>query len=36
MVNNGNAGTSVTCHRSSSQIAKKEEVTGIITDNQIY
>ncbi|MFT6893337.1 MAG: hypothetical protein ACJAWX_000940 [Algoriphagus sp.] len=34
MVNNGNAGTSVTLHRSSSQIAKEEEVTGIITDNQ--
>jgi hypothetical protein len=34
MVNNGNAVTSVTPHRSSSQIAKEEEVTGIIADNQ--
>jgi hypothetical protein len=34
MVNNGNAGTSVNHHRSSSQKAKEEEVTGIIADNQ--
>ncbi|MFT7363836.1 MAG: hypothetical protein ACI9UV_002039 [Algoriphagus sp.] len=36
MVNNGNAGTSVTRHRSSSQIAKEEEVTSIIADNQMF
>jgi len=35
MVNNGNAGSSVTRHWSSSQIAKEKEVTGIIADNQI-
>jgi hypothetical protein len=35
VVNNGNADTSVTRHRSSSQIAKEEEVTGILADNQI-
>jgi hypothetical protein len=36
MVNNGNHVTSVTPHRSSSQIAKEEESTGIIADNQIF
>ncbi|MFT4858078.1 MAG: hypothetical protein ACI9ZX_001904 [Algoriphagus sp.] len=35
MVSNGNAVTSVTRHRSSSQIAKEEKVTSIIADNQI-
>ena len=35
MVNTSIAGTSVTRHRSSSQISKEKEVTGIIADNQI-
>jgi hypothetical protein len=35
MVNTSIDGTSVTRHRSSSQISKEKEVAGIISDNQI-
>ncbi len=34
MVNHSIAGTSVTRHRSSSQITKEKEVIGIFADNQ--
>lgn len=35
MVNTSIAGTSITRHRSPSQISKEKEITGIIADDQI-